>query len=82
VDSSDGDINVSTYTIITENNGNPASGSAIAYGTDAFTNFSIVDGDPNTLGIVGNDGDKMLNTVNSVLYVYNGTWVAIAFVVV
>ncbi len=82
MDSSDGDINVSTYTIITENNGNPASGSAIAYGTDAFTNFSIVDGDPNTLGIVGNDGDKMLNTVNSVLYVYNGTWVAIAFVVV
>ena len=73
---------MSTYTIITENNGNPASGSAIAYGTDAFTNFSIVDGDPNTLGIVGNDGDKMLNTVNSVLYVYNGTWVAIAFVVV
>ena len=80
MDSRDGDINVSTYTLITENNGNPASGSAIAYGTDAFTNFSIVDGDPNTLGVVGNDGDKVFDTVSRILYIYNGTWVAIAFV--
>lgn len=72
---------MSTFTIIAANNGNPASGSAIAYGTDAFTNFSIVDGDPNTLGTVGSNGDKVLNSENNVLYVYNGTWVAIAFVV-
>ena len=72
---------MSTYTIITANNGNPASGSAIAYGSDAFTNFSQVAGDPNTLGTSGNDGDKVLNTVNNVLYIYNdGEWVAIAFV--
>ncbi len=72
---------VSTFTIITANNGNPASGSAIAYGSDAFTAFSIADGDPNTLGIVGNTGDKVLNTVNSVLYIYTGSsWTAIAFV--
>ena len=81
MDSSYGDVDVSTFTIITANNGNPASGSAIAYGTDAFTSFSIVDGDPNDLGVVGADGDKVLNTENSVLYVYNGTWVPIAFVV-
>ncbi len=72
---------MSTFTIITANNGNPASGSAIAYGTDAFTSFSQVAGDPNTLGVVGNDGDKVLNTENNVLYVYNGTWVPLAFVV-
>ena len=72
---------MSTYTIITENNGNPASGSSIALGADAFTNFSQVAGDPNTLGTSGNDGDKVLNTVNNVLYIYNdGEWVAIAFV--
>ena len=73
---------MSTFTIITANNGNPASGSAIAYGSDAFTNFSQVAGDPNTLGTSGNDGDKVLNTVNNVLYIYNdGEWVAIAFAV-
>ena len=72
---------VSTFTIITDNNGNPPAGVAIAYGTDAFTDFSIVGGDPNTLGVVGNDGDKVLNTVNRVLYIYNGTWVPLAFVV-
>ena len=74
---------MSTFTIITANNGNPASGSAIAYGSDAFTNFSIVDGDPNTLGIIGTDGDKVLNSTNHVLYVYTGSsWAAISFVVV
>ena len=72
---------MSTYTIITANNGNPASGSAIAYGSDAFTNFSQVAGDPNTLGVVGSNGDKVLNTENRVLYIYNGTWVPLAFVV-
>ena len=73
---------MSTFTIITANNGNPASGSAIAYGSDAFTNFSQVAGDPNTLGTIGNAGDKVLNTVNNVLYIYNdGEWVAIAFAV-
>ena len=73
---------MSTYTIITDNNGNPASGSAITYGSDAFTNFSQTAGDPNTLGIVGNDGDKVLDTTNNVLYVYTGSaWTAIAFVV-
>lgn len=73
---------VSTFTIITENNATPPSGVAInALGTDAFTAFSIADGDPNTLGIVGNDGDKVLNSINSVLYVYTGSaWTAIAFV--
>jgi hypothetical protein len=81
VDCRHGDVDVSTYTIITANNGNPASGSAISYGSDAFTNFSQVAGDPNTLGTIGNAGDKVLNTENSVLYIYNGTWVAIAFVV-
>ena len=72
---------VSTYTIITANNGNPASGSAIAYGSDAFTNFSQVTGDPNTLGTVGSDGDKVFDTVSRILYIYNGTWVPLAFVV-
>ena len=81
MDSSYGDVDVSTFTIITENNGNPASGSAIAYGTDAFTNFSQIAGDPNTLGIVGNTGDKVFDTVSRILYIYNGTWTAIAFVV-
>ena len=81
MDRRNGDVDVSTFTIITANNGNPASGSAIAYGTAAFTNFSQVAGDPNTLGIVGSDGDKVLNTVNSVLYIYNGTWVPLSFVV-
>ena len=72
---------MSTYTIITANNGNPASGSAIAYGTDAFTNFSIVDGDPNTLVVVGADGDKVFDSVSRILYIYNGSsWTAIAFV--
>ena len=73
---------MSTYTIITENNGNPPAGVAInALGTDAFTNFSECAGDPNTLGIVGNTGDKVFDTVSRILYIYNGTWVAIAFVV-
>ena len=82
MDSSDGDVDVSTYTIITANNGNPASGSAISYGSDAFTNFSQVAGDPNTLGTIGSNGDKVLNTENSVLYVYTGSsWTAISFVV-
>ena len=73
---------MSTFTIITANNGNPASGSAIAYGSDAFTNFSQVAGDPNTLGTIGSNGDKVLNTENSVLYVYTGSsWTAISFVV-
>ena len=73
---------VSTFTIITANNGNPASGSAISYGSDAFTNFSIVDGDPNTLGTLGNNGDKALNTENSVLYIFSDSkWVPLAFVV-
>ena len=72
---------MSTFTIITENNATPPSGVAItALGTDAFTNFSQVAGDPNALGIVGNDGDKILNSTNRVLYIYNGTWVPIAFV--
>ena len=72
---------MSTYTLITENNATPPSGVAInALGTDAFTNFSQVAGDPNALGIVGNDGDKILNSTNRVLYIYNGTWVPIAFV--
>ena len=74
---------MSTFTIITANNGTPPAGVAIGdLGTDAFTNFSQVAGDPNTLGVVGNDGDKVLNTVNNVLYIYNdGEWVAIAFAV-
>ena len=74
---------MSTFTIITENNANPPAGVAItALGTDAFTAFSIVGGDPNTLGVVGNDGDKVLDSTNRVLYVYTGsTWTAIAFVV-
>ena len=82
MDSRDGDINVSTYTLITENNATPPSGVAInALGTDAFTNFSQVAGDPNTLGTIGSNGDKVLNTENSVLYIYNGgSWIAIAFV--
>ena len=72
---------MSTYTIITANNATPPSGVAIsALGTDAFTNFSEYAGDPNTLGTVGNNGDKVLNSENNVLYIYNGTWVAIAFV--
>ena len=72
---------VSTFTIITANNGNPASGSAIAYGSDAFTAFSIADGDPNTLSIVGNNGDKILDSVSKILYIYNtSTWTPIAFV--
>ena len=72
---------MSTFTIITANNGNPASGSAIAYGSDAFTNFSQVAGDPNDLGVVGNDGDKVFDTVSRILYIYNGgSWIAIAFV--
>ena len=72
---------MSTFTIITENNGNPPAGVAInALGTDAFTNFSIVAGDPNTLGVVGADGDKVFDTVSRILYIYNGLWVPIAFV--
>ena len=71
---------MSTFTIITENNGNPASGSAIAYGTDAFTNFSEYAGDPNDAGLIGNAGDKVFDTVSRILYIYNGTWVPIAFV--
>ena len=82
MDSSYGDVDVSTYTIITANNATPPAGVAInELGTDAFTSFSIVDGDPNTLGTLGNNGDKALNTENSVLYIYNGgSWIAIAFV--
>ena len=73
---------MSTFTIITENNATPPAGVAIGdLGTDAFTSFSQVAGDPNTLGVVGNDGDKALDETNNVLYVYNGTWTAIAFVV-
>jgi hypothetical protein len=72
---------MSTFTIITENNATPPSGVAInALGTDAFTNFSQVAGDPNALGTVGNTGDKVLDSVSRILYIYNGTWVAIAFV--
>lgn len=73
---------MSTFTIITANNGNPPAGVAIGdLGTDAFTNFSQVAGDPNTLGTIGSNGDKVLNTENSVLYIYNGgSWIAIAFV--
>ena len=74
---------MSTFTIITANNGNPASGSAIAYGSDAFTNFSQIAGDPNTLGIVGADGDKVLDSVSRILYIFsNSEWTPIAFVVV
>ena len=74
---------MSTFTIITANNGNPASGSAIAYGSDAFTNFSQIAGDPNTLGIVGADGDKVLDSVSRILYIFsNSEWKPIAFVVV
>ena len=73
---------MSTFTIITANNGNPASGSAISYGSDAFTNFSQVAGDPNTLGTVGNNGDKVLNSENNVLYIFSDSkWVPLAFVV-
>ena len=72
---------MSTFTIITANNGNPASGSAIAYGSDAFTNFSQIAGDPNTLGFVGENGDKVFDSVSRILYIYNGSsWTAIAFV--
>ena len=71
---------MSTYTIITANNGNPASGSAISYGSDAFTNFFEYAGDPNDAGLAGNTGDKVFDTVSRILYIYNGTWVAIAFV--
>ena len=73
---------MSTYTIITANNGNPPAGVAInALGTDAFTDFSQVAGDPNTLGVVGNNGDKVFDSVSRILYIYNaGDWVAIAFV--
>ena len=72
---------MSTFTIITENNATPPSGVAInALGTDAFTNFSQVAGDPNALGTVGNTGDKVLDSVSRILYIYNGTWVSIAFV--
>ncbi len=72
---------MSTFTIITENNATPPSGVAInALGTDAFTNFSQVAGDPNALGTVGNTGDKVFDTVSRILYIYNGTWIAIAFV--
>ena len=75
-------MNVSTYTLITENNATPPSGVAInALGTDAFTNFSQVAGDPNTLGTVGSNGDKVFDSVSRIMYIYNGTWVAIAFVV-
>ena len=74
---------MSTFTIITENNATPPSGVAItALGTDAFTAFSIVGGDPNTLGTLGNNGDKALNTENSVLYIFSDSkWVPLAFVV-
>ena len=74
---------MSTFTIITENNATPPSGVAInALGTDAFTNFSQVAGDPNALGIVGNDGDKILNSENNVLYIFSDSkWVPLAFVV-
>lgn len=74
---------VSTFTIITENNATPPAGVAIGdFGTDAFTSFSIVDGDPNTLGTVGNDGDKVLNSENNVLYIFSDSkWVPLAFVV-
>ena len=72
---------MSTYTIITENNGNPASGSSIALGADAFTNFSQVAGDPNTLSTVGSSGDKVFDSVSRILYIYNaGTWTPIVFV--
>ena len=71
---------MSTYTIITENNGNPASGSAIAYGSDAFTNFSEYAGSPVSAGLLGNEGDKVFDTVSRILYIYNGLWVPIAFV--
>ena len=82
MDRRNGDVDVSTFTIITENNATPPAGVAIGdLGTDAFTSFSQVAGDPNTLGTIGNAGDKVLNTENSVLYIYNGAWVAIAFVV-
>ena len=82
MDSRDGDINVSTYTLITENNATPPSGVAInALGTDAFTNFSQVAGDPNTLGTVGSNGDKVFDSVSRILYIYNaGTWTPIVFV--
>ena len=72
---------MSTFTIITENNANPPLGLTVAsFGTDAYTNFSQVAGDPNALGTVGNTGDKVLDSVSRILYIYNGTWVAIAFV--
>ena len=72
---------MSTFTIITENNATPPSGVAInALGSDAFTNFSEYAGDPNDAGLAGNTGDKVFDTVSRILYIYNGTWVAIAFV--
>ena len=81
MDRRNGDVDVSTFTIITENNATPPSGVAIGdFGTDAFTSFSQVAGDPSTLGVVGNDGDKVFDTVSRILYIYNGTWIAIAFV--
>ena len=81
MDSSDGYSLVSTITIITENNATPPSGVAIGdLGSDAFTNFSEYAGSPVDAGLLGNDGDKIFDTVSSILYIYNGTWVAIAFV--
>jgi hypothetical protein len=72
---------MSTFTIITENNATPPSGVAInALGSDAFTNFSEYAGSPVSAGLIGNDGDKIFDTVSRILYIYNGIWVAIAFV--
>ena len=82
MDAGNGYVDVSTFTIITENNATPPSGVAInALGTDAFTNFSQVAGDPNALGTVGSNGDKVFDSVSRILYIYNaGTWTPIVFV--
>lgn len=71
-----------TFTIITANNAAPPAGLTVSsLGTDAYTNFSQVAGNPNSIHIIGNSGDKVFDTVSRILYIYNYRWVPIAFAI-
>jgi hypothetical protein len=69
--------------IITSNNTNPPTGSSIGTGTNALTNFTSIDYDPNGV-LLGTKNDKAFNTAISEYYVCMGgtVWAPMSFVVV
>lgn len=63
--------------VITQNNANPIPGQPVSLGTDAYTNFSFVQGSPAGQITGANDGDKAYDLVQGVLYIFytiTSTW--------